>query len=401
MAKVAAWRRWDRDGCFDVRHVEPQKACSVNNENVGGKAIGLFEARTTSRARFWVIGTAVAIAALRLYECGILPTETGDIVRHVLYGVAVDTHGVAAAGQRLTELSSAWSSVAWARFPYNYPPLALAFFALVASISPTLFAAKLALTLVEAANAWLIGKLTGSRVLGVIYWASPLSIWWVSREGQFEPLQALFMLLAIRAALSLPFVCGLMTALAVSVKVTAGALMPWMTGQIWPSGRRARIAAMLGLALGSIPLIASQALYGGISDVLRYSALLTYNPYYWNPWADMFTGNAPVFIVVDEIASYGLLAVLIALAVRSGNWLAYFAPIAFVVFCKVHSNVEFWYWLLLPAFLVPIPHARWRFALIALCPLLDIHSAVELITGPIGPVRFHGLPSVFDLYTLP
>jgi len=373
----------------------------VSHEIAGGRTTGALGALEARRARTWTIVAAVAVAALRLYECGLLPTETGDIVRNVLYGVAVDSHGVSAASRPLTELSSAWSSVAWARFPYNYPPLALAFFALIAAISPTLFAAKLALTVIEAANAWLIGKLTGSRVLGLIYWASPLSIWWVSREGQFEPLQAFFMLLAIRAAMSAPFVCGLMGALAVSVKVTAGALMPWLSGRIWHLGRRARIAALLGLALGSIPLIAAQLFYGGVSNVLRYSALLRYNPYYWNPWADMFTGNAPVFVFVDEIASFGLLAVLTALGIRSRDWLAYFAPIAFVVFCKVHGNVEFWYWLLLPAFLVPIPNARWRFALIALCPLLDIHSVVELVSGTIGPIRFHGLPSVFDLYTMP
>lgn len=373
----------------------------MNEENVDGHAVRR-RAHGPIDWRGWLIlGAAGVVAAFRLYQCGMLPSETGDIVRHVLYGVAVDQQGVAAAGVPLTWLSSTWSHVAWARFPYSYPPVALAFFALIASISPSVFAAKLALTLIEAGNACLISKLTRSKILGLLYWASPLSIWWVSREGQFEPLQSFFMLLAIAAAFERQFVSGAALALATSVKVTAGALVPWLAGVIWPSGWRARGLAVLGLIVGLVPAIASEAMYGGISNVLRYSSLLVYNPYYWNPWADLFTGNTPLQIVANEIASYGLLATLIALAFRSRNWLPFVAPIAFVVFCKTHTNVQFWYWLLLPAFLVPLPNPRWRFALIALCPLLDIHSLLELVSGPMGPVRFHGLPSAFDLYTLP
>jgi hypothetical protein len=359
---------------------------------------------TTPRrnARFVALGVVVfAVATLRLHECGVLPTETGDIVRNVLYGVAAHADGIAVAAEPLTHLYPQWTGVAWARFPYNYPPVALAFFTLVASISPSVFAAKLALTLIEAINACLIGRLTRSVTLAVLYWASPLSIWWVSREGQFEPLQAMVVLLAIAAATSRPFVGGFSLALGVSTKVTAGALAPWLARETWSLGTRSRWSAASGVALGLAPLVAAQWLYGGVTNVARYSALLAYNPYYWNPLADRFTGNAPIFVAANEIASYGLLGILIALAIRSRDRLAYVAPIAFVAFCKLHGNVEFWYWLMLPAFLVPIPERRWRFALIALCPLIDLHAIVELVAGPIGPNRFAGLPSVFDLYAAP
>ena len=346
----------------------------------------------------WFWAACAVVAILRLYECGVLPTETGDIVRHILYGVAVNHHGIAAASEPLTHLSAEWANAAWARFPYNYPPITLAFFTFLAWICPTVFAAKVALTAIEAVNACLIAKLTRSRALGLVYWASPLSIWWVSHEGQFEPLQSFFMLLAILAAADFPLICGWAIAFAISVKVTGGALVPWLARTIRLQGVRPQALAVFGLLLGFLPAVVAQVTYGGISNVMRYSSLLAYNPYYWNPRADMFTGNFPVQIAADELASYGLLVVLAALAVRSRNWLAYLAPIAFVVFCKVHTNVQFWYWLLLPAFLVPIPNRRWRFALIALCPLLDVHSTMELFFGPVGPDRFHGLPSVFDIY---
>jgi hypothetical protein len=71
-----------------------------------------------------------------------------------------------------------------------------------------------------------------------------------------------------------------------------------------------------------------------------------------------------------------------------------------VAFCKLHSNVEFWYFLLLPSFLVTIPDRRWRFALIALCPLIDVRSGWEIVTGPMGQHTFHGLASVFDAYRM-
>lgn len=327
---------------------EAARGVGVNEENVDAHAVLKADHGQTHRRGWLILGAAGVVAAFRLYQCGMLPSETGDIVRHVLYGVAVDQQGVAAAGIPLKVLSGAWSHVAWARFPYSYPPVALAFFALIASISPSVFAAKLALTLIEAGNACLISKLTRSRVLGLLYWASPLSIWWVSREGQFEPLQSFFMLLAIAAAFERQFVSGVALALAASVKVTAGALVPWLAGVIWPRGWRARGLAVLGLAVGLAPAIVSEVMYGGISNVMRYSSLLIYNPYFWNPWADLFTGNTPLQIAANEIASYGLLVTLIALAFRSRNWLPFIAPIAFVVFCKTHTNVQFWYWLLYP-----------------------------------------------------
>ena len=353
------------------------------------------EARTIG-----ILALAAAVAAVRVYQCAELPQETGDVVRNLLHGVAVDTHGIASAAQPLKTLAPAWADVAWARFPYNYPPLALAFFALVSAISPTVFFAKLALTAIEAVNAYLVRRLSGSALLGVFYWSSPLSIWWVSREGQFEPLQSVFMLLALLAAGSMPFAAGLSVALGISVKATAAALAPLIFWKASRGGRRALAACTIGFIAGLLPLAISQWAYGGISNIARYSSLLAVNPYYWNPFAPMFEGNPIWRIVANELASYGLLAILLALAWRSRQWLAYLAPIAFLVFCKTHGNVLPWYFVLMPAFLMTVPDPRWRFALVALCPLLDVASVHSLVHGASGPSRFHGLPSAFAPYDL-
>jgi hypothetical protein len=323
-------------------------------------------------------------------------------VRNLIYGVAVGKFGPSAAGQPLAALAPEWQRAAWSQLPYNYPPVALAFFTIVSAISPTAFFAKLSLTALEAINAWLVSRACGSRLLGLIYWASPASIWWVSREGQFEPLQTSFALVSLLVRERAPLASGVALGLAIWTKMTAAALVPWLAWKLWTRNPRALGLGALGLALGSLPALAGEASYGAISNVLRYSSPLTYNPYYWNLAATrMFSWNPGWLIACDELASYGLLVALGVLAIRSRDPLAFLAPIVFTVFCKLHTNVQFWYWLTLPVLLVPIPEARWRFALIAASPLLDVRSALEVALGSFGYSGYRGLPSVFAAYRWP
>ena len=84
--------------------------------------------RTQASTLVSTAAIVAAIAAYRLYECTLLPLETGDIARNVLYGAATLRDGFAAASHPLTDYSSAWEGVSWSRFPYSYPPVAQAFF---------------------------------------------------------------------------------------------------------------------------------------------------------------------------------------------------------------------------------------------------------------------------------
>jgi hypothetical protein len=345
-----------------------------------------------------VTASALAATAVRLWQVQTLPVITGDVVRNLLYGIAVRDAGLSAAQLPLVQIDPAWRFASWSWLPYSYPPLALAFFALVSAISPTVYAAKLALTFVEAANGALVWRLTHSRWLGVLYWASPASIWWTSREGQFEPLQSLFTLLSLAAAPRFALAGGLSLAAAIQVKLTAAALVPLVAHRCWKAGPRALRLAALGLTLGLLPSLALELRYGALSNVLRFSSPLVYNPYYWNWTAAMFSWNPGWLVLCDELSSYGILAALVAYAIRTRSAWTVAAPIAFLAFCKLHSNVQFWYFLLLAPLLVPIEDRRWRFALIAAVPLLDVGAAVSLLGWPIGQHGFHGLPSVFDVY---
>jgi hypothetical protein len=149
--------------------------------------------------RLGQLGAFVAVGLLRLYYCTLLPRSTGDLARHILYSLYVARDGLAALGKPLIELSPLLSGFAWSELPYNYPILARHFFSAVSAVSPTLFSAKLALTLVEAFNSALIYDTSKRTELALLYWASPASTWWVSGEGQFEPVQSLFVLLALYA----------------------------------------------------------------------------------------------------------------------------------------------------------------------------------------------------------
>jgi len=105
--------------------------------------------------------------------------------------------GPAAVGHALVELDPKLGWVAWSGLAYNYPVVALLFFTGIAKLSPTIFFVKFALTFIEAVNTAVIFRYTNQIWLALLYWASPISIWWVSHEGQFEPLQNLFVLVAL------------------------------------------------------------------------------------------------------------------------------------------------------------------------------------------------------------
>ncbi len=322
---------------------------------------------------------------MRLRFCTLLPVNTGDLPRHILYGLFALKDGLSSAGVPLARLDPHLAHVSWANAPYNYPPVALFFFIAVAAVSPTLFAAKLALTAVEGVNAWLLARVTGSRWLGLLYWASPVSIWWVSREGQFEPLQALFMLSALLLLRrSKPGAFALL-ALAVQVKLTAVLLLPWFVLEARREGPDVLPRAAAAFLLALLPTAALSFFYPVVDAVRSTFGTLHYNPYYWNLAARRLFGWNPGWLVAcDALTTWGALAFLGWRAWKSREPVAYVAAIGFLLLIKLSTLAQFWYVLLLPAFLAPIPERRTRFWLVALTPLLDVRSLLELLGGPFG-----------------
>jgi len=362
------------------------------------------EAASRARLLTWLfVAAVVAVVAVRLNQCSRLTVNSADIVRHLLYGLLVGSQGTAAAGSALMELAPAWPPTPWAHVPYNYPPLALAFFTGVSSISATVFFAKLALTAVEGVNAYLVARLTKERWLGLLYLACPVSVWWISREGQFEALQNLFALLALLALKRRPALAFAALALAIQVKLTAGALLPLLVVVAWRDHRERLPVCALAFVAAFLPTAVAAASYPAVEQVFAYSAPMTYNPYYWDLRAgDVFAWNPGWLIAANQVATWGMAALLVVLAVRSDHRIAYLAPLVWLAFLKAHGNVEFWYVAVFPTLVLPVAEPRARRALLLLWPLLDVRSLIQLLIGPFGYIGPDlGMPSAFDPYTLP
>lgn len=351
----------------------------------------------------------LAVAVLRVYHLSQLPANTSDVVRHLIQGLVVLKHGLASAGTSLTAYYPQLWPLPFATEPYHYPVVTLLFFTGIAALSPSVYFAKLALTLVVATNAVMLYKLTRQAWVATLYWCYPASIWWVSREGQFEPLQELFVFAALLTQSRSIIAAFALLALAVQTKLTAVLLLPvllWRARRQDPSERLRRTLsrALLGMTVGLSPTLIALRYYPSL-DWLTAGAPLRYNPYYFKPFAaEMFLWHPPWLVAWNQLASYGLLLALIVLGWRLRRRVEFAGAALFVGLCKVVTQAQFWYLLLLPSFFSVISQSRVRLLLFALLPLLELRSTSELALGPWGyrvDPGFFGSLTVTDLIVLP
>lgn len=346
------------------------------------------------------VAIAVLVALVRLRFCAQVPANTGDLPRHLVYGLVVLDQGLAGASVPLREVSRTFAGLAWSNLPYNYPPVALGFFTLVSAISPTLFFAKLSLTLVEAVNAWLVHRITGQKWAALVYWALPGSIWWVSKEGQFEPVQTLLIFLGLLALERRPALAFAALALGIQAKVTAIFLLPLFVYRVWQQGPKKLPIAGVGLLAGFLPMALVSLAYPVFKQVTSYSTAIRFNPYYWNPTLERLTQWVPDWVVgFNAIATYAALGALGVLLIRTRKP-EFLAPAGFLAITKIHLTVQFWYFNTLPSFLLPIRTKHMALVLLAL-PLLDVYSLAQVVAGPFGYLGWQGFTDAFQPYVLP
>ena len=367
-----------------------------------------FSARVPDTTRSWTVVIlfcliACAVGVLRIYYCAQLPVNTGDITRHLYTGLVVLKHGLRSAGEPLISSFPEAGAVAWSQLPYNYPIVTLTYFTALAAMMPTIFFAKASLTVVEGINAFLVTRITGSRWLGLLYWGMPASIWWVSHEGQFEPLQAFFTFAAMSAFVLSPFWSGVLLSLAIQTKVTALFLIPLF---LWRSWHRATLKPwMLGLVLGTIPTWLAQTRFKAVKmGFFMGRGALDYNPYYWNPFNKLYWAWHPDWLIVwAQVATYAAIVAILFAVYWTRKPIDFLAPFTFLSACKVAGSAQFWYLILLPTFLVPLRHRRIRaIALVAIIALEPV-SAVEMISGPFGYTvgDYYGVLTPHTRLTLP
>lgn len=342
----------------------------------------------------WAGGALVALVTMIrgafLWET---PVHTGDILRHILYGRLVLDHGLAAAARPLGEFGVNFDPVPFWQLPYNYPIVALLYFTAVSAVSPTLFFARLSLTLVEALNAWLLARVTGDPWSGILYWCLPVSLWWVSREGQFEPVQSAFVLLALAALPHRPALAAALLGVAIQVKVTAAVMLPYVLLTM-PRDRLPK--ALLALAATFLLTLATLPWYPSVQNVVTHSAQIRLNLIYWNPLADLAMWAPWWLRTLSQLASWAMLLLLGFHGARSTDKVAWLAPLALLAVLKLHTNVPPWYFLLLPPVLAPIPDARLRRVLIALTALLAVDAALDTVGLPVAPRGAQGAFEALD-----
>jgi len=342
---------------------------------------------STTRKKALLILLFTSIACLRFYYCTQLPVSSGDLPRHIYYGFYAAKIGLTAAGHSLVELSPFLSGVVWSSLPYNYPIVALLFFTLIGKLSPTIFFAKLVLTLIEAINSWLVFKYSRQHLLALLYWASPISIWWVSHEGQFEPLQSLFAIGALLTLQDRKYLAFILLALAIQVKITALLFLPYFVLGVRRDNLKDLLIAFIAFPIGFVPTLFAMLHYPIITQIMSTVGACIHNPYYWNVLKySMFDWNPWWLVVLDQCSTYGILLLLLIWTIRLRGIRSFFAPVCFIIFCKISSICQFWYFVLFMPFLLPIQDNRKRFLLFALTPLLDISSLIEIISGWFGHV---------------
>lgn len=348
-----------------------------------------------------------AVSAIRLSYCVELPANTGDITRHLYVGLSVEAFGLEAAGQPLAAISPSLRRVAWSEIPYGYPVVPLVFFTVVSLIWPSIFFAKLVLTAIEGYNAWQLYRLTEQRWVGVLYWGLPASIWWVSHEAQFEPLQVVFVLAALRLLSRRPAEAFLLLALAIQVKLTAVLLLPLFLFQGRASSRVPSIRWLGAFLIGLLPSLIVQTQYPVVQHafVATLNKEIVYNPYYWNVFARSYFDWNPYWLIVwDQISTYGMLLILLIAAAITGGWIQYSPAVLFLVTLKAAVRAQFWYLVLLPSFLAPIGNVRARASLFLLLPLVEPRSVIEMISGPFGyvvPSGYYVGMTAFTALSLP
>jgi hypothetical protein len=290
----------------------------------------------------------------------------------------------------------------WVDIPYSYPVVSLFFFTLLAGIWPTVFLAKLLLTAMEGVNAWLVWQTSGRCWIGLVYWLSPISVWWVSSEAQYEPLQNLFALLAIYLFLRRrPAWALAMLALAIQSKLTAGALLPWMLAEQWTRDRRALTRVLVAFAAGFLPTLIASVFYPAWRQPFGFTDTMHYNPYGWVVLDSHTVGPNPHWVIyINAAASFAaFFVVAYGMAESKTPWR--YAPAAiFILFAKTSPKFLNWYWLVWPTMLAPIPDRKVRRWLWILYPLLDIGALMRIfghavVTDDFLPADFYKPHSVF------
>jgi len=365
--------RAGRKGLFRIAAAPPRAApqCSKPPPTAGG------------HARLVLLCCYAAGLLWRLHLASEPPLNSTDLLRYVGFGHEFWRYGLSIYNYTPADFGDAPYAQLWPRLQFIYPAVALLFFAATAAVYPCLFFPRLVLTALDLLNAGLIARLSGDRWLGLAFFLNPVSVWWTSREGQYEALVAFCVLLALLLLRRNSSWAHAWLGLAIQAKYWPAALLPYFLGTL--RGSR----SLLSLVLSFLPSLAFALRSQYVFHILGNPAMAANcNPYFWN-WADSSKtcGTPGWHLALNALATYGVLAALVgsALADRRepARLLRYAAPLAFIAYYKGVTWATAWYMPMCFVFALPVGRRRLLWAILLLSMIEPIAWA-GLCGHPIG-----------------
>jgi hypothetical protein len=351
----------------------------------------------TTRNRSWYLfALAYGLILLgRLYLTTQPPLNSTDLLRYLGYGREFWRYGFTIYNYTPRDFGDAPYSNIWPDLHFIYPGVAMLFFAGVAAIWPSLFFARLLLTLLELLNGLLLTRITGSRLYGLLYFLNPVSIWWTSGEGQYEGLVAFLTLLALasvaghpraeqldknrgespRAPLRFPNFGDaahptwsyVWLGLAIQAKYWPGVLLPYFLYRI--RGVRPLAAFVLSFIPSLLFTLSSVYIFHLIGSE---EMAVNCNPFAWNWNDDTLTCWTPRWhLLLNAAATYGILGVILVGAYlerrNPEQLLVYGGLLAFVIYYKSINWATAWYLPMFGVFAAPVrrPWVRWAILLLS------------------------------------
>ncbi len=348
---------------------------------------------------FWILRNPwtwffLLIGLLRLMYCFRVPLDTTDLMRNLGYGIEFWRYGIQVYNLAPEDFSPASYSVLWSVHHYTYPAITLLFFAILSLTWPSIFFGKLILTIIAAINCRLIYKLTESRLLSLLYWLHPISIWFGSHEGQFEEMVVFWVLLSLIYLQKRNPLSYLFLAIGIQTKLFPVFLFPYFVWKTYKEGNRFLECAFwycIGFFPSMIFFFGSQYL-----DPLFASGYVPNLNHI--PWAvlgfQIFPLHPMGIMFIHTLAGVCFLSLSFAFIWKTKELFPYFASLVFVFFVKYNNIAQSWYMLLATPFCLTIENEKHRRVLFILSLAFGVGSIVRMLHPHF---KYNNLPEVLYL----
>ena len=311
--------------------------------------------------RVFFIFCVIAISAFRLFCCFRVPLCTTDLLRNMGYGLEFWDYGPQVYDLYPEDFSPASYSTLWPVHYYTYPAITLLFFALIVKIWPSIVFGKLILTLLAAINCFYIRRLTRNPWLALLYWINPLSIWFVSYEGQFEEMAVFWVLLAISALRKNQPIAYLYLAIGIQTKLFPVFLIPYFLQCTYQSDENYQGAGFAWFVVGFLPSLYFVLTSQYLAPLLYPGFVPGYNAVSWALQEFKFFPLQPFGIMfLHNIVGGVFIAVAFYFMWKTKEFVPYFAALFFVCFVKNNKIAQPWYLLLTPAFCLTVENEKHR-----------------------------------------